>query len=402
MADTVFPLGYIPATTILSEDLLSQAIHSSILSRFMGDGDDAALRIMPDLTRRAGDTLDYMLRLKLIGPGVLGFDQLQGNEVQMNFVSDSFAINDLAQAVNVKGQMTLQRVPWSMRKEAKALLQQWLTERMNVCCCNQLAGNTLGSGLGVTGVSAGDLRYMGINAGQPPSNTTLGGIRQIFPTGITAESSLTSSGTNGANQLQLYMINQAVTKAKTALIPIRPIVVNGEPFYVLTCHPYAINDLKNETGEGTWQHLQLQVMNSGTDYVKDNPLFTGAIGMYHRTIIHEDSSVPFGDTTQISGTSQLGTTLGAVAAGTTNVARNIFMGANAGVVAFGRHTSWPSQVKWVEVAQDYNRQLGVSCELVFGLKKSWFTYPGDTVAGSSTSAATDFATIVISVWANVA
>lgn len=394
MADTTFPLGYIPATTILSEDLLSQAIHSSIMSRFLGDGDDAAIRMMPDLTRRAGDTLDYMLRLKLIGPGVLGFDQLEGNEVQMNFVSDSFAINDLAQAVDVKGQMTLQRVPWSMRKEAKALLQQWLTERMNVCICNQLAGNNLGAGLGVSGVSAGDIRYLGLNATQAPSNTT-SGIRQIFPTGIAAESSLTSAGTNGANQLQLYQINQAVAKAKTAVIPIRPIVVNGEPFYVLTCHPYAINDLKNLTGEGTWQHLQLQTMTSGTDYVKENPLFTGAIGMYHRTIIHEDSSVPFGDTTQISGISQLGTALGAAANGTTNVCRNIFMGANAGVAAFGRHTSWPSQVKWVEVAKDYNRKLGVSCELVFGLKKSWFTYTGD-------SSATDFGTIVISVWANVA
>jgi N4-gp56 family major capsid protein len=363
----------------------------------MGEGDDAAIRIMPDLTRRAGDTIDYMLRLKIIGAGVLGFDQLEGSEVPMNFVPDVFSINDLAQAVDVKGQMTLQRVPWSMRKEAKALLQQWLTERLNVSLCNQLAGNTVGAGAGVTGVTAPDLRYTGINATQAPSILTAGSVmvREVFPTGIAAESSLTSAGTNGANQLQLYMINQAVTKAKTAILPIRPVIVNGEPYYILTCHPFAINDLKNLTGAGTWQSLQLQTMTSGTDYVKENPLFTGAIGMYHRTIIHEDSSVPFGDTTQISGSSQLGTGLGAAAAGTTNVARNIFMGANAGVVAFGRHTSWPSQVKWVEVAKDYNRKLGVSCELVFGLKKSWFTYPGD-------AAATDFGTIVIGVWSNQA
>lgn len=395
MADTILPLGAIPATTILSEDLLSQAIHASILSRYIGDGDDAAIRVMPDLTRRAGDTIDYMLRLKLIGPGVLGFDQLEGKEVQMNFLPDSFQINDLAQAVDVKGEMSLQRVPWSMRREAKALLQQWLTERINVCICNQLAGNTNGAGLGVLGVAAGDLRYLGMNATQAPSNTTYGGNHFIFPTGITSEAAMTSAGTNGSNQLQLYQISQAVTKAKTLNVPVRPIIVNGEPFYVLTAHPYAINDLKNSTGAGTWQAIQLQTMASGTDYVKDNPLFTGADGMYNRTIIHEDSSVPFGDTTQISGISQLGTCLGAVAAGTTNIARNIFMGANAGVVAFGRHTEWPSQVKWVEVAKDYNRKLGVSCELIFGMKKSWFTLTGDT-------APTDFATFVISVWANVA
>jgi len=393
MADTTFALNSIPATTILSEDLLSQALYSSVVSRFMGDDDDAMIRIMPDLTRRAGDTIDYELELNLVGAGVLGFDQLQGNEEAMSYVYDGFSINDIAHAVSIKGQMTLQRVPWALRMRAKRLLQKWLTRRMNVTFVNQLGGNTAGAGLGVTGVSAGDLRFLGLNATQAPSNTTLGGNREVFPSGISAESGLTSAGTNGANQLQLPLINAAATKAESSLFPIRPIVVNGEPFYVLFAHPFAINDLKNVTGEGTWQHIQLQIMSSGTDYVKNNPLFTGAIGMYNRVIIHKDMHVPFGDTTQINAVAKLGTSLGPVAAGTTSVTRSIFCGANAGVIAFGRHTSWPSQVKWVEVAQDYNRKLGVSCELVFGMKKSWFTYTGD-------SGATDFATIIIGTWAN--
>jgi N4-gp56 family major capsid protein len=390
MADTVFALNAIPATTILSEDLLTQSLYSSVVSRFIGDDDDAMVRILPDLTRRAGDTIDYELELNLVGPGVLGFDQLEGNEEAMNYVFDGFSINDIAHAVSVRGQMTLQRVPWALRKRAH---RKWLTRRMNVSFVNQLAGNTSGAGLGVTGVSAGDLRFLGLNATQAPSSTTLGGNREVFPTGITTEAGLTSAGTNGANQLQLPLINSAVTKAESALFPVRPIIVNGEPFYVLFAHPFAINDLKNVTGEGTWQHIQLQVMSSGNDYVKNNPLFTGAIGMYNRCIIHKDMHVPFGDTTQANANAKLGTSLGAAANGTTSVTRSIFCGANAGVIAFGRHTSWPSQVKWVEVAKDYNRKLGVSCELVFGMKKSWFTYLND-------SGATDFATIIIGTWAN--
>lgn len=400
MADTIFPLGSIPAATLLSEDLLSQSLYTSVLSRFLGDDDDAMIRILPDLTRRAGDTIDYELELNLTGPGVLGFDELQGNEEPIIYLPDAFSINDIAHAVSIRGQMTLQRVPWSMRKRAKRLLQKWLTRRMNVVFANQLGGNSAGAGLGIPGVSAGDYRFLGMNATQAPSSvTTANGqtvTRQVFPTGITAESGLTSAGTGGANQLQLYQINQCVTKAESAVIPIRPIIVNGEPYYVVFAHPFQINDLKNLTGNGTWQSIQLAAMaGTGHDYVKDNPLFTGAIGMYNRTIIHKDMHVPYGDTTQASASAKLGTSLGTAANGTTSVARAIFCGANAGVIAFGRHTSWPSQVKWVEMAQDYNRKLGVSCELVFGMKKSWFTNTGD-------SGATDFGTIVISTWANAA
>lgn len=400
MADTVFPLGSIPAATLLSEDLLSQALYTSVLARFIGDDDDAMVRILPDLTRRAGDTIDYELELNLVGPGVLGFDELQGNEEPIIYLPDAFSINDIAHAVSIRGQMTLQRVPWSMRKRAKRLLQKWLTRRMDVTFANQLGGNTAGAGLGIPGVAAGDLRFLGMNATQAPSSVTTSNgqtvTRQVFPTSISAESGLTSAGTNGANQFQLYQINQCVTKAESAVVPIRPIIVNGEPYYVLFAHPFQVNDLKNLTGNGTWQSIQLAAMaGTGQDYVKDNPLFTGAMGMYNRCIIHKDMHVPFGDTAQASASAKLGTSLGAAGNGTTSVARAIFCGANAGVIAFGRHTSWPSQVKWVEMSQDYNRKLGVSCELIFGMKKSWFTTTGD-------SGATDFGTIVVSTWANAA
>ena len=64
-----------------------------------------------------------------------------------------------------------------------------------------------------------------------------------------------------------------------------------------------------------------------------------------------------------------------------------------GIAKVGRKTEWPDQVKWVEVADDYMRELGVACEVVFGLKTSVFTDVG-------AAAASYFADIVISVWAN--
>ena len=259
--------------------------------------------------------------------------------------------------------------------------------------CNQLGGNT-NAGLGaadadgnVIGISAGDLRYAGMNAPVAPNTF-------VYPNAaIVAESGLIGPGANGANLFNLQMINRMVTKAKTLKYPIKPIMVGDEPYYILILHPYALNDLKSQTGEGTWESIQLAAMQGGK--ISDNPLFTGAIGMYNRVIIHEDFHVPYGDTTQ----NTMGTALGGAANGvnaapvngSTSVARNIFFGAQAAVMGFGRKTGWPDQVKWVEESDDYMRELGVACELVAGVKKSTFTDTNSTVF--------DFGCMVGSTWA---
>ena len=392
MADTILQLGNPLAATLLSEELLEQAIYASVASKFIGRDEDSMIRVMPDLKRRPGDTIQYALEKKLLGAGVLGFDRLKGKEEQIQYLPDQFSINALAHAVNIVGEMTQQRVPWPMRKRARARLASWLKERMDVALLNQLGGNT-NAGLGVTGVTAGDLRYAGMNAPIAidglTSNVDGGSGHWLAPPLISAESGLTSAGAANANVYSLYLINRAVTRAETLTFPIKPVIFDGEPYYVNFLHPYSINDLKSLTGEGTWDFIQSQILAGGK--IASNPLFTGAIGMYNRTIIHKDAHVPFGDTTQM-GAAQ-GTALGAVAAGTTSVARNIFCGAQAGVMAFGRKTEWPDQVKWVEVADDYMRELGVACEVVFGVKTSVFTDVG-------AAAASYFADIVISVWAN--
>lgn len=386
MADTIYGLGNPLAATILSEELTYQSIYGTPISKFIGEDMDSGIRIMDDLTRRPGDTIQYVLRKKLLGAGVLGFDRLKGKEERRQDLSDSFSINAIAHAVNIVGEMSQQRVPWPLRRDAYDQLAGWIKERMAIWCGNQLGGN-VNAGLGATdqdgnviGIVAGDFRYCGMNAPIAPNNF-------VFPNStITAESQLTGPGASGVNLFNLAMINRAVTKAKTITFPIRPIMVGEEPYWVCIAYPYQINDLKNQTGEGTWESIQLARIQGG-NAVSENPLMTGAVGMYNRTILHDDIHVPYGDTTQ----NTMGTALGAAANGTTSVARAIFFGAQAGVMAFGRRTSWPDQMKWVEESDDYMRELGVALELVAGLKKSVFT--------DTTGTAFDFGTQTLSTWA---
>ena len=390
MADTIYALGSPLVSSILSEELLDQAIYASPISKFISSDDDAAIRIMDDLTRRPGDTIQYWLRKKLIARGTVGFDRLKGKESRIQSLPDQFSINAFSHAVSVVGEMTQQRVPWPLRREAKDLLAGFLKERIGVVFCNQLGGN-INAGLGAMDTDgnpvsdgAQDPAYTGFNNCVAPNNF-------VYPNiNITAEAQLTGPGVNGTNLFNLQMLNRFVTKAKTVTFPLKPLLVGSEPYFIAMLHPYSRNDLQTQTGEGTWESIQLARMTGGQ--ISDNPLFTGAIGMYNRVIMHEEFHVPWGNVTpgtqqtaanmvNATGTVQniQGTALGLPANGTTNVARNLLFGAQAAVIAYGRKTSWPDQIKWVEESDDYMRELGVAMELVFGGKKSDFTDTSGTI-----------------------
>ena len=380
MADTIFQLGNPLAATILSDEVFQQASWGSPMARFMGYGKDAMLRIMRDLTRRPGDTIQYTLNKRLVGRGVIGFDHLEGKEERMQSLPDQFSINDIRHAVKIVGEMTPQRVPWDMREQGQEDLSTWIKTRMGSWWGNQLGGN-VNCGLGNMipgGGIAGDLAYCGFNLPIAPASTN-----QIYAnSSITAESQLTDPGVNGINLMNLNMINRMVTMAETLAYPIRPLVIDGEPYYVLFMHPWQVNDLMSAVGDATWQGWMMAAMKGGE--ITKNPIFTGALGMFRRVIFHKDVHVPALDASQMPA-AELGTALGAApaagstTAGATNVARSIMCGSQAGVVAYGRKIEWPNQVKWVEESFDYKSELGIALELVAGVHKSGFT---DDVTGS--------------------
>ena len=61
-----------------------------------------------------------------------------------------------------------------------------------------------------------------------------------------------------------------------------------QPVYVLFAHPLCTRDLKNTTA---WQQAQREARGRG----KDNPIFTGEIGMWDSVVIVESELVPILD-----------------------------------------------------------------------------------------------------------
>ena len=363
MADTIFTTSNALTWKLYSRELFVEAKKRCVVMKFVGRDSSSMIQMLDETQKHPGDQITYGLRMQMTGDGIAGESILDGNEEALVFYSDQLKIDQMRWGVRINGNMTQQRVAYNLREQAKSGLADWISSRFDTVFFNTLCGNT-----GVTRNPSN--LYSGFNSLVAPTST-----HQIYAGTATSEATLTSSMV-----FTLPMLNQAVYLAKTLTPAIRPIKLKGGEYYVAFLHPLQVKALRNSTSSNDWNAIYQSAIQGGA--INNNPIFTGAIGMYNGVILHEDARVCYGDNTQ----NTLGTDLGAAATGTTSVARALFCGAQSGVIGFGRGYDWPHKFKWVEDTKDYENQVGIAIGTVYGMKKSVFN-------------STDFATIVMSTWA---
>lgn len=362
MATTNYAVNHPLAVKLWSKELFHDVIGESFLGKFMGKSPSSLLQIKDETKKGAGDTIYVGLRTRLSGDGIQGDSTLEGSEEALTTHRDSFVINQLRHAVRSGGEMSQQRVHFSVRDEAKDGLQDWWTERLETSFANQLAGNTAQT----------DTKYTGHNATVAPTATyrlLCGG------TAIAAEGSLSATTTHA---LKLADLDRAVALAKTqqssggiSYERIRPIRVDGKDMYVCFMHPWAIHQLRRDASTaGNFFDIQKAAMQGGK--YSENPIVTGGNFVYNNVIVHEWSYLPNIVTSPASGA-------------VTDFRRAVFCGAQAGVIGFGQK-SQSTKMSWVEELFDYENQLGVAAGMIFGIKKSVFN-------------GVDFGTIVLSGYA---
>lgn len=342
MADTNYAVNHPLAVKLWAKKLIREALKATWIQKFIGDADESVIQLRTETQKGAGDKITYGLRVQLTGAGVAGDDTLEGNEEDLITYSDSLLIDQLRNAVRSKGQISEQRVNFDVREEAMAGLKDWFSGRMDLAFFNQICGNT-----GQT-----DTRYTGSNATVAPDTAHL-----LFAGGHGTEASVAAVTTA---VFTLDLIDKAVERAKTLSPLIRPIKINGEEKYVLFLHPYQVTSLKTSVSTSiiTWYDIQKAAMQGGK--ISGNSLYTGALGEYNQTIIHESTRVQ---------------------SVVTNAYRAVFCGAQAAVLAFGQNYKDQTPA-WQEKSFDYGNKLGVAGSLIWGIKKAVFN-------------AADFATIVI-------
>ena len=340
MTATTYGVNDSLSNKLWAKKLNAEALKETYFGKFMDSEGNNIVHVKTDLATNSGDTVTVGLRVQLTGDGVTEGQVLAGNEEGLSTYSDKVVINELAHAVRVKNKNTIdaQRVPFSLRSEGKMGLKDWYANRFDTVMFNHLCGFSV-----IT-----DPRYSGNNPITAPSAG-----RIYRPAG--ANDDATVNGAAGST-FTLQMIDALVERAGVASPLIRPIKINGENKYVMFLHDFQVTALRTNAGAGGWLDIQKAALAGGIG--SKSPIYTGALGEYNGVVLHKSTRIT-------NGVSNGGVIQ-------PNTRRAVLCGAQSLGLGFGKEFSNGSHYKWVEELFDYERELGVSAQTVWGLKKAVF------------------------------
>jgi len=308
-----------------AKELMYEVGKEIYFEKFMGSGPDSLIQVKNELNGQSGDSVTFGLITNLSGSGISGDSTLEGNEESMGNFSQTVSTSMIRHAVRNTGRFDDSKVLYDFRVESLAVLKTWIAEYID----SQLFTNLVASCTYLFRADAG-----GDSVASRLSDDTdqLAAADLIVPADISALQKL------------------AKVPGVSGQLRIRPIRVGGREYYVLLVHPEVAYDLK-QNSTFTQALREAEVRGS------ENPLFSGAIGIWDGVVIHEHENISLFD----DG-----------GGGAVHGAHNLFLGAQAGVYAT------VGDPIWVEKSFDYGNQLGVAGGLIFGNAKVKFDSDGDS------------------------
>ena len=153
------------------------------------------------------------------------------------------------------------------------------------------------------------------------------------------------------------LISRAKAKAVLASPKIQPLRINGANHYVMFVHPWQAYDLKQNA---TFAQARREADVRG----KENPLFTGSLGIWDGVVIKEHEYVPFLDAS-VALHSFRGPAVGTDFY--VDAFRALLCGQQAAVFAQASDT-----MGWVEETFDYKNKVGFATGIIGGIQKIAF------------------------------
>lgn len=325
--------------------------------------DPGIVQIDESLKKSKGDTVTLGLTAKHDpNSGVSDGAEIEGNENKRTPYSESIAITTEDFAERLTGVLDEQKNAYDMRKDAKEKLAIQMAEFIEMQIFLKLAGVTNTSLTDVAGNVVGTKCAWSNTPDYIADATTAAGYGARY---------LCADYTNGATSLAAtdlitpHLISMAKTKANTrsssGLPKMRALRINGRLHFVLFVHPWQGLDLKNNA---VWSQAQREANVRGNE----NPIFSGALGIWDNVIVHEHDYVPFLDTS-VAGNSFRGSASGTDFA--VDAFRALLCGAQA--VGFVRCNYGPNnRLAWVEKGFNYERQPGFCTGIMGGIQKIMF------------------------------
>jgi N4-gp56 family major capsid protein len=324
------------------------------IMRFMGPDANNIVQVSRELQNSKGDAETFGLVARLDGDGVAGDDELEGNEESMLSYSEQVAIDQIRNAVRLKGKLDNQKVVYDQIAKAKDVLRIWMKEFIARQIFLKLGGVTNTTLTDTNGVTIGT-RATWSNTPDfiPDADTAYTGTRSRYlNAGGVSAASMTTSHT-----MTLDVVVDAVTKAKLANPKIQPITGEGEDFYVMYLHPLCARDIRKSSD---WK-TAVENAKARSD---NNPVFRGALGFWANCLLLENEFVPWLDVS-VAGNSFRGAATGTNYA--VDTAANLLCGRQAVLMA---EASGAEGLVLQDF--DYKNKEGVASSFIGGLQKAMF------------------------------
>jgi len=306
----------------------------------MGTGPDAMIKVQTELNKQAGEKITVALRMKLSGDGIEGDSVIEGTSAEeaLTFYSDALFINQRRKGTKSKGKMTEQRVPYDLRKEGRDALAMWFAEDYDQQIIMYLSG---ARGIDTSFHVPAGWTGRANNVLQAPDSDHI-----VY--GGTASSSATVTA---SDVMDLNLVERLTAKAETADPMIQPFMIDGEKNFVLLMHPFQAFSLRTATSANDW----VEITKAADVRGDQNNLFLNTLGVYGGVIMHKHRNV-IRFSTYGSG-------------GALTAARALFLGAQAGMIAWGGGSSY-GRYSWNEEKDDRGNALAITAGCIYGVKKA--------------------------------
>lgn len=315
--------------------------------KFVGEGKDARLPIqrIDDLQSGAGDEVMVDLLMPLNMEPIVGDETLEGKEAPLKYFTDRMRIDQVRGGADLGSRMTKKRTLRNLRQDAKRAATDWWKRLMDELYFIYLSGSR-GTGGGF--VWSANNPFFTVNPLTAPDS-----MHQMYGGAATSRASITATDT-----MKLRLIDKAVAKAETMggdgtdELSMIPVSIDGGDHYIALMHTFQADSLRQDAGTGGW--LDIQKAAASAEGAK-NPIFTGAMGMYNDVVLHKHRNViRFSD---------------GGAGANLPMARALFLGAQAGLVAYGDNETG-TRYRWTEVEKDHGNSVAIGTHAIMGAKKA--------------------------------
>lgn len=320
--------------------------------KFVGESENSVIQRLTDLESDQGDTIQYDLSLQLREKPVYGDNRLEGKEESLKFASDTVKIDQMRKGVSAGGKMSRKRTIHNIRRIGRDRLSDYWAKFHDEVHFIYLAGAR-----GINEDFIEDLAWVGHaeNPIQAPDTN-----HQSYGGTATSKATLDATMKMTRAVVEKAGVKAAMMRATNPnLQNMQPVMVNGEPHFVLVMSKFQAHDMKVSDTAGWIDFQKAAAAAEG----RNSPLFKGGLGMLGNIVLHEHADlIRFSDYG---------------AGGNVAAARALLLGAQAGVIAWG-NANQGSRMDWSEELKDHGNEPTVASGSIMGIKKSRFTSNGVT------------------------